>query len=197
MFSLLLFLVLHYKYEANATAGFLLGETAVLPRPIIDAVSMPKSIPSVPAIPHYPIVPPIAIPRADLLRNPNLPQVTISSSHRKEAYEKWKRAVEHDYKEAGGNGGKGSRKPDKNEHHPNGHPNGKGSSRQPHFQTDKNKLKPNTPQKHFPYSVTISPGDTLWGIANKYGLNSKTLQSLNGIKDPTKLKVGQVIKLGK
>ena len=149
-----------------AMMGILSANSAVIPKPFIDITFKPINIPQIPTVTD--IAPAITIPHADFLRNPNPPQVTIPSSGRKKALEKWKRAVERDYKKGSGeNGGKGSRRPTDSEHHPNGHPNGKGGSGKPHFQTDRSKLKPNTPQKHFTYpkSVTISPGDTLWGIA--------------------------------
>ena len=47
-------------------------------------------------------------------------------------------------------------------------------------------------------SVTVEKGDTLWGIAEKYlgsGAKYPTLVSLNNIKNPDCIVVGQVIKL--
>lgn len=43
---------------------------------------------------------------------------------------------------------------------------------------------------------TVKIGDTLSGIAKKYGTTVKRLQDLNGIKDANKIYVGQKIKIG-
>jgi N-acetylmuramoyl-L-alanine amidase CwlA len=37
-------------------------------------------------------------------------------------------------------------------------------------------------------------GDTLWGVSKKLGVSVETLISKNGIKDPTKLQIGQKLK---
>ncbi|AEB22594.1 LysM peptidoglycan-binding domain-containing protein [Bacillus amyloliquefaciens] len=44
-------------------------------------------------------------------------------------------------------------------------------------------------------TYTIKKGDGLSVIAQKTGVSMATLQSLNGIKDPNLIKVGQVLKL--
>lgn len=44
-------------------------------------------------------------------------------------------------------------------------------------------------------TYTVVAGDTLSGIANKYGTTANYLASLNGISDPDKIYIGQVIKL--
>lgn len=44
-------------------------------------------------------------------------------------------------------------------------------------------------------TYTVKPGDTLSGIAQKYGTNYQTLAAINGISDPNKIYVGQVIKV--
>ena len=41
----------------------------------------------------------------------------------------------------------------------------------------------------------IKSGDNIWRIANKYKVSQQELLKLNKITDPTKLKIGQVIKL--
>lgn len=46
-----------------------------------------------------------------------------------------------------------------------------------------------------PKTYKVKRGDTLSGIAAEYGTTAKKLMKLNGIKDPTKLRVGQVIDL--
>lgn len=43
---------------------------------------------------------------------------------------------------------------------------------------------------------TVKSGDTLSGIAKKYGTTVKRLQSVNGIKDVNKIYAGQKIKIG-
>ncbi|MGJ8633147.1 MAG: LysM peptidoglycan-binding domain-containing protein [Luteolibacter sp.] len=42
---------------------------------------------------------------------------------------------------------------------------------------------------------TIKSGDNIWRIANKYKVSQQELLRLNKITDPTKLRIGQVIKL--
>ena len=44
-------------------------------------------------------------------------------------------------------------------------------------------------------SYTVKKGDTLSGIASKYGTTYQTLASYNGIPNPNKIYVGQVIKI--
>ncbi|MCY9107214.1 LysM peptidoglycan-binding domain-containing protein [Bacillus atrophaeus] len=44
-------------------------------------------------------------------------------------------------------------------------------------------------------TYTVKKGDTLSGIAKAQGVSVANLQSWNGIKDPNKIKVGQVLKL--
>lgn len=41
----------------------------------------------------------------------------------------------------------------------------------------------------------LKSGENIWRIANKYQVSQKELIALNNITDPTKLKIGQVIKL--
>ena len=163
------------------------GTIIPFPTPTVTAPTPPTIIGG-----PQPIMLPPSITQA--ARNPNPPQVSKQYSTKKEAFEKWKTACERDYKGGGGGSSGGPRKPTKSEHHPSGH---KGDSR-PHYQTDRKLLKPNTPQKHFyyPKSVTVAPGDSLWKIAKKYGLDHNNLAKINGITDPKKLMPGQVIKLG-
>jgi hypothetical protein len=44
-------------------------------------------------------------------------------------------------------------------------------------------------------TYTVKAGDSLAHIAAKFGVSWKTLASLNGIRDPNKLKVGQVLRI--
>lgn len=44
-------------------------------------------------------------------------------------------------------------------------------------------------------TYTVQKGDVLSKIASKFGVSVSTLQSINGIKDPNKIYVGQVLKL--
>lgn len=41
----------------------------------------------------------------------------------------------------------------------------------------------------------LKAGENIWRISNKYNVSQKELMALNNITDPTKLKIGQVIKL--
>lgn len=41
----------------------------------------------------------------------------------------------------------------------------------------------------------LESGENIWRISNKYNVSQKDLMALNNITDPTKLKIGQVIKL--
>lgn len=52
-----------------------------------------------------------------------------------------------------------------------------------------------SPSAAHPVSYKVKGGDTLSGIAARFGTTVKVLADLNGIKDPSKLHVGQVIKL--
>ncbi len=42
---------------------------------------------------------------------------------------------------------------------------------------------------------TIKSGDNIWRISNEYNVSQQELMKINNITDPTKLKIGQVIKL--
>ncbi len=42
---------------------------------------------------------------------------------------------------------------------------------------------------------TIAPGDTVYNISVRYGLDSRQLMALNAITDPTQLRLGQVLRL--
>ncbi|MED0870202.1 peptidoglycan-binding protein [Bacillus spizizenii] len=44
-------------------------------------------------------------------------------------------------------------------------------------------------------TYTVKKGDTLSAIAKEHGVSVATLQSLNGIKNPNSIKVGQILKL--
>lgn len=57
-----------------------------------------------------------------------------------------------------------------------------------------NGTTPSTPSDGTTY--TVKSGDTLSGIAAKFGTTVAKLQSLNGISDPNKIYVGQVLKIG-
>lgn len=50
-----------------------------------------------------------------------------------------------------------------------------------------------TPQGENTY--TVQAGDTLSGIASKYGTTYQELAALNGISDPNVIRVGQVLKV--
>jgi LysM repeat protein len=44
-------------------------------------------------------------------------------------------------------------------------------------------------------SYTVQPGDTPSGIARKLGVTTSALMSANGISDPRKMRIGQVLKI--
>ena len=46
-----------------------------------------------------------------------------------------------------------------------------------------------------PATYKVRSGDTLGGIATRFGTTVKILKELNGISDPSKIRVGQVLKL--
>lgn len=46
-----------------------------------------------------------------------------------------------------------------------------------------------------PFTVTVGRGDTLFSIGKKYNRTVAKIMSDNGIKDPTKLRIGQVLKM--
>ncbi|GLV47802.1 peptidase M23 [Thermus sp. LT1-2-5] len=43
---------------------------------------------------------------------------------------------------------------------------------------------------------TVAPGETLYGIARRYGTTVEALTRLNGLKDPNRIRVGQVLWVG-
>lgn len=55
-----------------------------------------------------------------------------------------------------------------------------------------------TDNREIPETVTVQRGDTLWAIARKYlndGEKYHELQKINGIVNPNRLQIGQIIKL--
>ncbi len=51
------------------------------------------------------------------------------------------------------------------------------------------------PPRVEPMTVTVRRGDTLWGIARRYGTTVSRLAALNGLRNPDLIYPGQVIKL--
>lgn len=70
----------------------------------------------------------------------------------------------------------------------------KDDKRGPHYHGLDRKGDHIPPHHYYPKSVVVSKGDTLWSISQRYGVDCKKLQNINGIKDPKKLMPGQVIK---
>jgi LysM repeat protein len=46
-----------------------------------------------------------------------------------------------------------------------------------------------------PVLYTVEPGDSLFGIAERFSLNMAELMNINGITDPDRVDAGQVLKL--
>lgn len=42
---------------------------------------------------------------------------------------------------------------------------------------------------------TISKGDTIWGLSRKYSVSAQSLMNANGIKDPSKVRLGAKLKI--
>ena len=59
----------------------------------------------------------------------------------------------------------------------------------------RDRAQPEPVERRPPTSYTVKRGDTLSGIAATYGTTIKKLAALNHIADPSKLHVGQVLKL--
>ena len=51
------------------------------------------------------------------------------------------------------------------------------------------------PQAPVTSTYTVQPGDTLSGIASKFGTSYQTLASLNGISNPNWIYAGQTLKI--
>lgn len=57
--------------------------------------------------------------------------------------------------------------------------------------------KPKAPSGPVPDSYKVEKGDNPYNIAKKFGVSYQELLSLNGIDDPTKLQIGQSLKVPK
>jgi len=47
----------------------------------------------------------------------------------------------------------------------------------------------------YPIDYTVQKGDTLFGIAKLFSVSAESIQKLNGISDPSRIRVGQVLKI--
>ncbi|MGE6379889.1 GH25 family lysozyme [Peribacillus muralis] len=63
------------------------------------------------------------------------------------------------------------------------------------FTSTENIIKPSNPSNNTSTTYTVKKGDTLSFIAKKYNTTVKSLVSLNGIKDPDKIIIGQKLKV--
>lgn len=107
---------------------------------------------------------------ADKDRYPAAPRIDCKGS-KKMAYERAKRA------------GHGKE--------PRHDPHGDEKNKTPHYHPDLEGYKGHT---HYHYHVVLS-GETLGGIAKKYGTTYQEIAKLNGISDPNKISVGQNLKI--
>jgi LysM repeat protein len=55
--------------------------------------------------------------------------------------------------------------------------------------------KPKAPSGPVPDSYKVEKGDNPYNIAKKFGISYQELLTLNGIDDPTKLQIGQSLKI--
>ena len=141
----------------------------------------PKIIPTQPVILSDPA--PILVPKIDDMKfNPEKGGTPVARRAIFNTKKAAKQAAERAARKGGGGGSGGGKKlieqHTKGKHGPHFHPVGKHD----HY--------------YYPKTVTVTSGDSLWKIAQKYGLDHNKLAEINGITDPKKLMPGQVIKLG-
>lgn len=166
--------------SSPVSAGGGMSTILVTDAPILrPAIAIPKPI-SIPTVPQVPTtvcpVPPIAKPVIDQIKtNPAKGgrQVAVRKTCNTRKAAKEKATF------------KGGGKPPG--HDPNGHKDDKRPHYHPHDSHD---------HYYYPKTVVVAKGDTLWGIAKKYGLDHNQLAKINGIVKPDLIKPGQVIKLG-
>jgi len=177
------------KIYAGAGQSTLLGtNAATVPRPFIAPQPNPITIPAPPAIPNT--LPPVPIAPnpnvAHRITNPDKGGIDCAPRIHHNTRKSAEQAAKWDSRRGGGGGPDGKNGKSKLDKGKYGH----------HYHGLDKKGNHLPTHHYFPKSVTVAPGDSLYKIANKYGLNYKDLQSINGIKDPTKIRPGQVIKLG-
>ena len=162
---------------APASAVFLFGMDAVMPRVGLD-FALPRI--AVPQLPPIDIVPPMIGPQIDAAAKyvPTKRGDRIEFKSKKEAYEAAKRA----------GGGKEPR------HDPSGHNNketrdvhGRKTNTKPHYH-------PAGTHDHYYYHRVVS-GDTLTGIAQKHKTTVAELMRINSIKNPDSIIIGQQLKI--
>ena len=163
-------------------AAFLLGSGSAFLNPALAPLA--GSMPKVPTIPGLPTTfnPIFAVPTAgaklqQMKYNPD--KGGLPAANRRE-YDSKKEA-----REAATRAGKG-RKP---KHDAHGHDKNK----TPHYHPN---VKGPKGHEHFYYHRVIA-GETLSGIAKKHHTTYQKLASINGIKNPNLIRVGQTLKIPK
>lgn len=174
--------------SANAGPGVstlpLLGQSGVLPLP---HTAIPTT--SVPALPTtIQVVPPMPdVHLRDAGRSEHPRQTGKEHSTKKDAREHAERKCKEDYRP--------EHRDKPPEHHPHGHP----KDSRPHYQTNKDYLKPGKGVHHtyYPRTHIVVKDDNLWSISLKYGIPFTKIISMNKhFPNPHSIKPGQVVNLG-
>ncbi len=163
----------------------LLSSNVAIARPLI--VPKPITLPVPPSIPTTICpVPPIAKPAVSQIKwNPDKGGTPCAPRIHHNTRKAGKQEAQRDSRRGGGGGPDG--KNGKVERHSGKHGD--------HYH-GVDKKGDTLPRHHYiPKTVTVSKGDTLSKIADTYGLDYRKIARINGISDPNKIRIGQVIKL--